>query len=160
MSVVIDLFQGLHDELSTRLAPLVIERRYMPRRDGADLDELKIALYMESTVRQEIVRDVVDAESYTFGIAVQLTAAEQVEFDDNGEPVYDGIDNLERGDAVINQMEAIKDLWRAGGELRNLEIAKCTFAEFSHDPIYEPYHLAIMGVYSSILDVTYQLTGS
>lgn len=160
MSVIIDLFQALHE----RLGELVpgIERRYMPRRDATELVSLKTCIYLESTERQEIVRDVVDAENYTFGIAVQRSAfaVDQAEVDTDGNPVFDGIDNLAFGDEVLNKMEEIKDFWRAGGILRNEIIARCRFIEMIHDPVYEPYHLGLMGVFSAILDVTYQHSGS
>lgn len=156
MSVLIDLFKGLTTELRTQLSPLTIDRRYMPRIDVEDLDTLKISIYIEATEREEIARAGIDLERHTFGIAVQKAVGTQVANDTDGNPVLDGIDNLAAGDAVMNIMEQIKALWRLGGPLRDKPTVGCKFLEMVHEPPYEPLHLLRMGIYTSILDVTYQ----
>ena len=155
MSVLIELFKGLQTELQTALAKTV-DRRYMPRRNIEDLDVLRISIYIEATEREELGRQV-DVERYTYGIAVQKAAGPSVEFDSDGQPVVDGVDNIAFGDEVLNQMEAVKDLFRKDGALRFKVIAGCTFQEMVHEPPYEPLHLLTMGIYTSILDITYQL---
>jgi len=158
MSVLIDLFKALTTELATQLTPVVVERRYMPRVDAGDLASLKVSVYLSGTEREEIARGVVNMERHTFGIAVQQAVSEQVATDTAGHAVLDGIDNLVSGDAVINQMETIKSLWRASGAMRDKLLANCRFLEMVHEPPYESIHLITMGVYTSILDVTYQTT--
>lgn len=158
MSVCVDLFKTLHQELKTLLPGITVERRYMPRVDGFDLENLRVSVYIESSEMDKIARGSVDTDTYTFGIAVQKLALPQVANDSNGDPVLDGIDNLAGGDDVIDQVEDIKSFWRAGGSLENKKLAGCTFMELQHDPVYEPIHLATYGIFSSIIDVTYQLT--
>jgi hypothetical protein len=153
----VDLFIALHRELETRLAPIPVERRYMPRVDSNGLDILRVAVYMEATENEEITRGF-GLDRWTFGIAVQKSFGNSGAVDCEGDPVLDGIDNLAQGDEVISQMELIKDLWRDGGELRDLRLAGHSFIELVHDPVYEPVHLLYYDVFSSIIDVTYQST--
>jgi hypothetical protein len=158
VSTLVDLFQGLTLELQTALSPVLVERRYMPRHDLEDLQEMKISVFVMAAEHEEITRDIVSAERFSFGIAVQKAVGDQVPVDVNGNPVLDGIDNLAAGDAVLNQLEAIKDLWRPGGSLRNKPIAKCTFLEFISEPVYESIHLVMQGIFTGVLDVTYTLS--
>ena len=116
---------------------------------------MKISIFIMGAEHEEITRDILTAERFSFGIAVQKTVGEQVAVDINGDPVIDGIDNLASGDEVINQLEAIKDLWRPGGSLRNKPIAGCTFLEFISEPVYESIHLVMQGIFTGVLDVTY-----
>jgi len=155
VSILVDLFQGLTLELQTALSPVIVERRYMPRRDLEDLDQMKISVFVMAAEHEEITRDILTAERFSFGIAVQQAVGPQVPVDFDGNPVLDGIDNLAAGDAVLNQLEAIKDLWRPGGSLRNKPIAGCTFLEFISEPVYESIHLVMQGIFTGVLDVTY-----
>lgn len=155
MSILVDLFKGLTEELATVLNPVSVERRYMPRQDLEDLDSMKISVFIMGAEHEELARDIASADRFSFGIAVQKAVGPQVAVDSNGDPVLDGIDNLAAGDAVLNQIEAIKDLWRPGGSLRNKPIAGCTFIEFISEPVYESIHLVMQGIFTGVLDVTY-----
>lgn len=155
-SVFVELHKQLTSELKLALPDRDIKRRYMPLLSQADLETVKISVYQESYDRQEIGRSI-DADIYSFGIAVQKAAEGGAAIDGAGNPVLAGIDNLEDGDAVMDLAEQIKDLWRSNGALRDKHLAGCRFVEFTHDPPYEPLHLLTMGVYSSIIDVSYQL---
>lgn len=154
MSVMIDLFRDLTTRLSAELGATV-DRRYMPRNNVEDLDTTKISIYIEATEREEVARQI-DVERFTFGIAVQRAVGDSIALDSNSQPVLDGIDNLAVGDEVLNRMEDIKDLFRADGVLRFEQIAGCSFLEMVHEPPYEPIALLAMGIYTAILDVTYQ----
>ncbi len=109
------------------------------------------------TIQDGNIGRVVDTNDVTFGIAVQQVVAAPTVNDTDGNPVKDGVDNLAHGDQVLNIVEEIKDLWRAGGALREKNIASYSFKEMVHDPIYEPIHLMTIGVFTAIIDVTYEL---
>lgn len=160
MSVLVDLFKGLTEELQAALSPLSVERRYMPRQDLEDLGDMKISVFIMGAEHNEIARGVVAQERFSFGIAVQKAVGDQVPVDINGDPVLDGIDNLAAGDEVLNKLEQIKDLWRPGGSLRNKPIANCTFVEFISEPVYESIHLVMQGIFTGVLDVTYTYSES
>ena len=155
MSTLIELFKGITTELMHQLPYDSIARRYMPRNNVADLQSLKIAVYVEDNQHEYLGREVL-GRTYTFGIAVQQAVnLTQTTIDGDGQEVSDGTDNLTFGDTVLEKVEEIKSLWFPGGSLRDKPIAGCIFSELVHEPVYESIHLVTMGVYTAIVDVTY-----
>lgn len=159
-SRLVTLFKELLVQMKVALPLLSIERRYMPYIDAAELDGVKVSLFLETNEDGKLGRSDVDTHLVTFGIAVQQVVAPPSVNDADNNPVKDGVDNLAHGDAVLNIVEQIKDLWRTGGALQERDIAGYSFKEMVHDPIYEPIHLMSIGVFTSIIDVTYELTGN
>lgn len=154
---IVALFKGLLNELKLALPALPFERRYMPYVEAKELDELKISVFLETTEDGKLGRTDVDTQSITFGVSVQQYVAAPSDTDDDGNPVLNGVDNLSHSDAILNTVEQIKDLWRTGGALREKNIAGFSFKEMVHDPVYEPIHLMSIGVFTAIIDVTYEL---
>ena len=159
MSNLVDLAKGVTAELKVLLAPIQVDRRYMPRTDVADLDDMKIGVYIEGSESDEIARGAATTKRHTLGIAVQQAITPQVPIDADGNPVLDGIDDLSVGDRVLNIIEQIKGYWLPNGVLRDKMIAECQYLEQTHEPVYEVMHLISMGVYTAIIDVTYIESG-
>ena len=156
-SPLVALFKELLVQMKLALPSLDIERRYMPYIEAAELDGIKVSVFLETTEDGKLGRSDVDTQLITFGISVQQVVAEPSVDDADNEPVRNGVDNLAHGDMVLNTVELIKDNWRSGGPLRDLSIAGYSFKEMVHDPVYEPIHLMSIGVFTSIIDVTYEL---
>lgn len=158
-SPLVTLFKELLVQINAELPDLGTKRRYMPYIKAEELgDDIKVSLFLETNEDGKLGRSDVDTHLVTFGISVQQLVARPSDDDADGQPVLDGVDNLAHGDAVLNIVEQIKDLWRTGGALRERDIANYSFKEMVHDPIYEPIHLMSIGVFTSIIDVTYELT--
>jgi hypothetical protein len=158
----VNLFKGLQAELraieSLRewIEPEDIQRRYAPLLRFEEFKgKPKVSIYIEQNTQRDIARNIWSA-LFTFGVAIQIPAADQVEYDNDGNAVLGGIDNLAAGDDAFNLANTIKALWQPDGALFEKQIAGCSFVSVEHDPPYEPLHLMRQGIYSAILDVTYQ----
>ena len=81
--------------------------------------------------------------------------------DADGEEVLQGVDDRAACDAVLNQMEVIKDLWKCDqatgneGPLRSKLIAGCAFSDPIQDQPFDPFSMVRRGVMSSIIEVQY-----
>ncbi len=160
MSHVTDLAKALVTAVNAEITPLEVVRRYMPLRDGPELDTLQLSMYLDVSDQEILGRGAVIRDLVTFGIAVQQNIEGNRETDDNGDPVLQGIDDRSACDAVLDVAEQLKDLWRCKedgtqGSLFDQRIAGFSFTEMNQDFLYEPLHLAAQGVFSSIFEVTY-----
>ncbi len=157
----VEAWKGLTEELSTRLSPQKVERRYAPYFERAALgDETKISVSLSDHDIQNLARSSLDSETVTFIIALQQSVGDQVTTDVNGNMVLDGVDDLSVGDEILEKVQAIMDLWRGEGPLRQLEIAGYRFTgTITNDPPFEPLHLLSQGIFSAIIDVQYRYSG-
>ncbi|HBE72474.1 MAG TPA: hypothetical protein DDW52_30440 [Planctomycetaceae bacterium] len=160
MSHVTTLFRSLQTVINGEIAPLEVVRRYMPLKDGTELDELQISLYLDTSDQEILGRGAVIRDLVTFGIAIQKNIPGNRDTDDNGDPVLQGNDDRSACDEVLDIAEQLKDLWRCAkdgteGPLFAQSIEGFTFTEMNQDFLYEPLHMALQGVFSSVFEVTY-----
>ncbi len=154
----------LGDELVTEINAVLGERasavrRFMPLLERADLDELKVTVYLDAG-EDTIVGRGIDTREISVGIAIQQ-AVPHAESDVSGQTIFDGVDNIEFSDSILALATELRAMWRpksplhAAGQLRDKTIVGCVFRDLEQDHLYEPNHLLIKGVMSVVFTVLY-----
>lgn len=154
----------LGDELVTELnevlgARAIAVRRFMPLFERADLEELKVTVYLDAG-EDTIVGRGIDQREISVGIAIQQ-AVPHAESDVSGETIFDGVDNIEFSDSILALATELRALWRpksplnSAGQLRDKTIVGCVFRDLEQDHLYEPNHLLTKGVMTVCFAVMY-----
>lgn len=118
----------------------ISEARRVPRVDAQEVEALHLVYFIADLDHETFARSL-DRSEFTIGLAVQQHL-----------PGND----VESLDALIILVESIKELWQPSGALREMYLANFSFKSLRHAEIYNAVHLLDYGVFTSILELTYQ----
>jgi len=138
---------ALRDAIATQVTALVSlpsgtisEARRVPRVDAQEIEDLHLVYFIAALDFETFARGI-DRSEFTIGLAIQKHL-----------PGND----VESLDALILLVESIKALWHPSGSLRETALANFSFKSLAHAEPYNAIHLLEYGVFTSILELTYQ----
>ncbi len=138
MSIVIDIAEGIKDELNNTLfsQSFIAKRLYVPRFKLEDMEELQVSV-VPKKYSNNILSRPRDQRDYEIDVAVQ----KKLEEEDN--PEIDPLSDL---------VEEIVDHFRA----LTLDSVPAQWIGTQNDPIYAPEHLDQLRQFTSIITITYR----
>lgn len=143
---IIELADAVADSIRA-ITTRQVRRRYVPYFDSSQVVDGKWFILVAEEDPNS--KGDVDTPKLTIDLGYQKALPEPT--DDVPEPE----DHLPTLDAMMEEVETIKNLFAEGGELRERVQANCVFLNYRPGPLYRQDFLYEMGIFFSVIRLEY-----